>query len=87
MICLWILVATIKDFNAESRDKALREINVRQQEVDESKKEGNEAESIVFEKLNAVQKVEDNLKSNREAKEDLNDIEVVTYDQNIYYEL
>ena len=55
--------------------------------MDGSKKEGNEAKSIVFEKLNAVQKVEDNLKSNREAKEDLNDIEVVTYDQNIYYEL
>ena len=87
MICLWILVATIKDFNAESRDKALREINVRQQEVDESKKEGNEAESIVFEKLNAVQKVEDSLKSNGKATVDLNDTEIVSADQNIYYEL
>ena len=55
--------------------------------MDESKKEGNEAESIVFEKLNAVQKVEDNLKLNREAKADLNDVEVITADQNIYYEL
>ena len=65
----------------------MREINVRQQEVDENKMKGNEAKSIVFEKLNAVQKVEDNLNSNGKAKADLNDIEVVTYDQNIYYEL
>ena len=49
--------------------------------------EGNVAESIVFEKLNAVLKVEDNLKSNEKAKADLNDVEVVTADQNFYYEL
>ena len=65
----------------------MREINVRQQEVDKSKMEGNVAESIVFEKLNAVQKVEENLKSNGKDKADLNDIEVVTADQNVYYDL
>ena len=86
-ICIFILVVTIKDFNADSRDKDLREINVRQQEMDESKMEGNATESIVFEKLDAVQKLEDNLKSNGKAKADLNDIEVVTADENIYYEL
>ena len=37
--------------------------------------------------LQYMKPVENNLKSNKEGTVDLNDVEVVTSDQNIYYEL
>ena len=87
MIFELILVITIKDFNASVRDKELREINAKQHESEGSKIEENVKESSVFEKLYEVEKVENKLKSNKQCTVDLNDMEVVTSDQNIYYEL
>ena len=87
MIFFSTLVVTIKDFNAESRDKELREINVQQRDVGESKIGENMAKSVVFEKLYEVQKVQNNLETTKKDAADLNDIEVVTSDENIYYEL
>lgn len=80
-------MVTIKDFNASGKDKELRDISTRQHELKESKIAENVAESSVFEKLYEVEKVENKLKSNQQATVDLKDMEVVTSDQNIYYEL
>ena len=41
----------------------------------------------VAEKFNAKKKVENNLETSNMGRPDLNDIEIVTSDQNIYYEL
>ena len=43
--------------------------------------------SSVSEKLNEVKMLEDNLNRKNETIPDLNDIEFVTSDQNIYYEM
>ena len=45
------------------------------------------AQSSASEKLNEVKMVEENLKRNNNTIPDLNDIEMLTADQNIYYEM
>ena len=77
-------VSTIKDFNGSKGEK--RDDN-KQREKDQIMLAEKMAQSSVSEKLNEVKMVEENLKRNNQTIPDLNDIEIVTSDQNIYYEM
>ena len=77
-------VVTIKDFSGSKEDKS---DDAKQREKDQIMLAEKMAKSSVSEKLNEVKMVEDNIKRKNEMIPDLNDIEFVTSDQNIYYEL
>ena len=77
-------MVTIKDFNGSKEDKI---DDAKQREKDQIMLAEKMAKSSVSEKLNEVKMVEDNIKRKNEMIPDLNDIEFVTSDQNIYYEL
>ena len=70
---------TIKDSN----DKKL----IKHREKDQIMLAEKMAGLSALERLNEIKTVENNLKPNDRRPPDLNDIEIVTADQNIYYEL
>ena len=79
-------MVTIKDFNGSIEEKERRD-DTKQREKDQILLAEKIAKSSISEKLNEVKMVEDNLRRKNETTPDLNDIEFVTSDQNIYYEM
>ena len=77
-------MVTIKDFHGNNEDKKLKSKQRDKEQIILAKKM---SESSNFERLDEGRKAEEKVKTTNVTKPDLNDIEFVTSEQNIYYEL